>query len=166
MAKIFPETILKKSLPKDFFDGDLLKKKNLTLKQNAMQALILATSFSKREINSTVAKVADIYQRKIDDLSDEGIPKAKASVIAKSGEKLLKQRIAGLVIYDAVQQIKAENEDDFYEWLPSSSDTPDPEHQLLYGTINKIGEGDKEGNMPMERFGCNCGMRIIKATKK
>ena len=166
MAKIFPETILKKSLPKDFFDGDLLKKKNLTLKQNAMQALILATSFSKREINSTVAKVADIYQRKIDDLSDEGIPKAKASVIAKSGEKLLKQRIAGLVIFDAVQNIKAENEDDFYEWLPSSSDTPDPEHQLLYGQIKKVGEGDKEGNMPMERYGCNCGLRIIKATKK
>ena len=166
MAKIFPETILKKSLPKDFFDGDLLKKKNLTLKQNAMQALILATSFSKREINSTVAKVADIYQQKIDDLSDEGIPKAKASVIAKSGEKLLKQRIAGLVIFDAVQQIKAENENDFYDWLPSASDTPDPEHALLYGKRFKVGEGDKEGNMPMERYGCNCGMRIIKATKK
>ena len=166
MAKIFPETILKKSLPKDFFDGDLLKKKNLTLKQNAMQALILATSFSKREINSTVAKVADIYQRKIDDLSDEGIPKTKASVIAKSGEKLLKQRIAGLVIFDAVQNIKAENEGEKYRWLPSSSDTPDPEHQLLYGKIFDVGEGDSEGNMPMERYGCNCGMEIVKATKK
>ena len=166
MAKIFPETILKKSLPKDFFDGDLLKKKNLTLKQNAMQALILATSFSKREINSTVAKVAEIYQRKIDDLSDEGIPKAKASVIAKSGEKLLKQRIAGLVIFDAVQNIKAENEGEKYRWLPSSSDTPDPEHQLLYGKIFDVGEGDSEGNMPMERYGCNCGIEILNATKK
>ena len=166
MAKIFPETILKKSLPKDFFDGDLLKKKNLTLKQNAMQALIIATSFSKREINSTVAKVADIYQRKIDDLSDEGIPKAKASVIAKSGEKLLKQRIAGLVIFDAVQNIKAENEGEKYRWLPSSSDTPDPEHQLLYGKIFDVGEGDSEGNMPMERYGCNCGIEILNETKK
>ena len=166
MAKIFPETILKKSLPKDFFNADLLKKKNLTLKQNAMQALILATSFSKREINSTVAKVADIYQRKIDDLSDEGIPKTKASVIAKSGEKLLKQRIAGLVIFDAVQNIKAENEGEKYRWLPSSSDTPDPEHQLLYGKIFDVGEGDSEGNMPMERYGCNCGIEILKATKK
>ena len=165
MAKIYPETILEKSLPKNFFEQNLLTK-DFSLKKKAMQALILATTASKREINSSVLKVADIYQRKIDDLTDEGLPKTKATVIAKAGESLLKQRIAGLVIFDAVQQIKEENEGEKYRWLPSSSENPDPQHQLLYGKIFDVGEGDEEGNMPMERYGCNCGIEILKATKK
>lgn len=163
MVKIYPKTILKKALPDRFFDDDLLTKKNLTLKQNAMQALILGTTATKRQINSSVAKVADIYQRKIDDLTDDGVPKAKASVIAKDGEKLLRQRIEGIVLFDAVQQIKDENEGGFYTWLPSSSENPDPQHQLLYGKTFPIGEGDDEGNMPMERYGCNCGIEIVKS---
>lgn len=166
MTKIYPQTILKKALPDGFFDEDLLNKKNLSLKQNAMQALILGTTATKREINASVAKVADIYQRKIDDLREEGLPKAKASVIAKDGEKLLKQRIAGIVLFDAVQQIKSDNEGEKYRWLPSSSENPDPQHQLLYGKVFDVGEGDDEGNMPMERYGCNCGMEILKPNEK
>lgn len=162
---IYPKNILKK-LPKGFFDKNLLTKKNLSLKQNAMQALILATNAKKKEIEKSVLKVVKIYQNKIDDLTDEGLPKAKANIIATNGEKLLKQRIESLVLFDAVQQIKEENEGEKYEWLPSSSDIPDPQHQLLYGKIFNVGEGDDEGNMPMERYGCNCGMRIIATTKK
>lgn len=162
---IYPKDILKK-LPKNFFDKNLLTKKNLSLKQKAMQALLIATSYSKKEINSSVAKVANFYQKKIDDLSDEGLPKAKASVIATNSEKLLRQRIEGLVLFDEIQQIKSENEGEKYRWLPSSSDTPDPEHQLLYGKVFNVGEGDNEGNMPMERYGCNCGIEILNATKK
>jgi len=98
MPKIYPQTILEKALPRNFFNKDLLTKKNLTLKQNAMQALILATTATKREIKDSVAKVADIYQKKIDNLEEKGTPKAKATLIAKDGEKLLRQRIEGIVI--------------------------------------------------------------------
>lgn len=161
----YPDKFLKKSLPKSFFDKDLLAKKNLSLKKNAMQALLLATNASKREINSTVIKVSELYRRKIDDLRDEGLPKAKASVLATNGEKLLRQRIESLVIYAEIQQIKQDNEGEQYEWLPSSSENPDPQHQLLYGKTFLIGEGDDEGNMPGERYGCNCGMRIFNSKK-
>lgn len=166
MAKIYPQTILKKSLPAGFFKQELLTKKNLTLKQNAMQALLLATSASKRDINASVARVADIYTKKIDALREDGLPKAEATRIAKGGEALLKQRIGGIVIFDAVQEIKKDNEGEFYRWLPSSSENPDPQHQLLYGKVFAVGEGDDEGNMPMERYGCQCGMEIIKDKEK
>ena len=36
-----------------------------------------------------------------------------------------------------------------------------PEHQLLYGKIFKVGEGDKNGNMPCERYGCKCGIEWL-----
>ncbi len=161
--KITADKILSKALPDGFFDDDLLTKKNLSLKKNAMQALILGTQASKRDINHTVAGVAQIYQNKIDDLTDDGLPKAKASLLAKDGEKLLQQRITSLVLYAEVQSIKKDNEGDSYIWLASSSETPDPEHQLLYGKTFPVGEGDNEGNMPMERWGCNCGMEIVKS---
>ncbi len=165
MAKIYPNTILKKALPDGFFDEDLLTKKNLSLKQKAMQALILGTQASKRDINHLVLGVATIYQNKIDDLTDGGVPKAKASVMAKDGEKLLQQRITSLVLYSEVQSIKKDNEGEKYRWLPSSSENPDPEHQLLYGKVFDVGEGDSEGNMPMERWGCNCGMETLSSKK-
>lgn len=163
MPKIYPKTILKKALPDGFFNRELLTKKNLTLKQNAMQALILGTQAGERQITASVAKVAEIYRNKIDALEEGGLPRAKAGFLAKDGEKLLQQRIEGIVIYDAVQQIKSDNEGEKYRWLPSSSENPDPQHQLLYGQIFNVGEGDDEGNMPMERYGCQCGIEILSA---
>jgi hypothetical protein len=165
MTKIYPETILKNSLPKNFFEQNLLTK-DLTLKKRAMQALILATTLSKRDINKSVNKVVEIYENKIDELRDDGLPKVKASVLAVAGENLLKQRIAGIVVFDEVQQIKEENQGEKYRWLPSSSENPDPQHQLLYGKIFNVGEGDEDGNMPMERWGCNCGIEILSNKKK
>ena len=50
---------------------------------------------------------------------------------------------------------------EFYRWLPSDAKNPDPEHQLLYGKIFRVGEGDKEGNMPGERYGCRCGIEWL-----
>ena len=78
-------------------------------------------------------------------------------------EVLLKDRIENLVLWNEVQNLKKEHEGQFYRWLPSSSKIPDPEHQLLYGKIFKVGEGDKEGNMPSERYGCKCGIQFLTA---
>ena len=50
---------------------------------------------------------------------------------------------------------------EFYRWMPSDAKNPDPEHQLLYGKIFRVGEGDKEGNMPGERYGCRCGIEWL-----
>lgn len=76
-------------------------------------------------------------------------------------EKLLKQRLQGLVLYNEVERQKEEHAGEYYRWLPSESKVPDPEHQLLYGKIFKVGEGDKNGNMPCERYGCKCGIEWL-----
>lgn len=162
----YPDKFKKKVLPKGFFDKNFLTKKNLTLKQNAIQALILSTDVDKKQLSSTILKVTKVYQGRIDDLTDGGVPKAKASLIAKDGEKLLRQRIESLVVFSEVQKIKNENDGEYYRWLPSGAINPDPEHQLLYGQTFLVGEGDNEGNMPGERYGCQCGIEILSSGKK
>lgn len=166
MTTFYPDKFKKKVLPKGFFREDLLTKKDFSLKKKAMQALILATDVAQKDLSATVLGVAKIYQNKVDDLTDEGLPKTKAALLAKHGEKLLRQRIESLVVFSAVQKIKEDNKGGLYKWLPSGAENPDPQHQLLYGKIFQIGEGDDEGNMPGERGGCECGIEILTTEEK
>lgn len=152
-------------MPKGFFNDNLLNNK-LTLKKKAMQALILSTSATQKDISQTILKVTAIYQNKVDILLDEGLPKVDAKLLAKNGEKLLQQRIESLVVFSEVQKIKEENAGEYYRWLPSGADEPDPEHQLLYGQKFLVGDGDSGGNMPGERYGCQCGMEILTSFNK
>lgn len=159
MGKIFkPEEFIKLVFTSNFFKGKLLTS-DMEFKKLELQSILKATGLSKREVDLTIYKVIDIYNKKIKDLKKEGVKAFKS--IAINGEALLKNRLEGLVLWNEVQQIKKENEGLFYRWLPSSSRIPDPEHQLLYGKIFPVGKGDKNGNMPSERFGCKCGMEIL-----
>jgi len=159
MAVFYPDKFKKKVLPKGFFSDNLLNKE-FSLKKKAMQALILA-NVNKKDLQNTVLKVAKVYENKIDSLEDDGLPRTRATLLAKHGEKLLRQRIESLVVYSEIQRIKENNEGKYYRWLPSGAEDPDPEHQLLYGDIFLMGEGDSDGNMPGERYGCQCGMEIL-----
>ena len=151
MPDIFkPEDFIKLVFSSNFFKGKLLTN-DLQLKTLELQAILKATGISKREVDATVYKVIDIYENKMQDLKKAGVRAFKKEAL--NGEALLKNRLEGLVLYNEVQKIKEENQGKFYRWLPSSSKEPDPEHQLLYGKIFKIGEGDKNGNMPAERYG-------------
>lgn len=67
------------------------------------------------------------------------------------------QRVQNEVVFQVSQEIKSQYQGERYEWLPSDADEPDPEHQLNYGKIFVVGEGE----MPGERYGCKCGMRIL-----
>ena len=89
------------------------------------------------------------------------MPKAKAVHIAKEKESLLKQRLENLVVFSEVTRLKKKNKGKYYKWLPSGADEPSPQHQLLYGKTFLVGEGDEDGNMPGERYGCQCGMEIL-----
>lgn len=125
-----------------------------------MQGLILA-NVGADELQKTVLKVSELYKKKIDELEIDGVPKTKARFIATNDQKLLQQRIENLVVFSEVIKIKEENAGKYYKWLPSGADEPDPQHQLLYGKTFLVGEGDDEGNMPAERYGCQCGMEIL-----
>jgi hypothetical protein len=69
------------------------------------------------------------------------------------------------VVWQIANGIKEQYGDEDAEWLPSDAEEPDPEHQLNYGKIFRISEGIN-GEIPGERIGCRCGMRIlVKQTK-
>jgi hypothetical protein len=82
---------------------------------------------------------------------------------------LLKQQLEMAIRYEEIQNIKEEAKEEIkktgekklYRWLPSSAMNPDPEHEKLYGKIFEIGTGDSQGNMPGERYGCQCDLEII-----
>lgn len=155
-----PVQFLKILFGAGFFKGRLLNS-DLELKQLALQSILKATSLSKREVEATVYKVVDNYEEKMKKLKKEKVRAFKAKAL--NNEVLLKDRIENLVLWNEVQHLKEEHQGQYYRWLPSSAKEPDPEHQLLYGKIFKVGEGDKDGNMPAERYGCKCGMQILTA---
>lgn len=70
-------------------------------------------------------------------------------------------RLVHNVIGHIAEEIKDTYKGERYKWIPSSADEADPEHQLLYGKTLPIDEGDNEGNLPGERYGCQCGMEIL-----
>lgn len=158
MEQFKPSEFLKKALPVGFWRQKLLTN-NFDLKKEQIRAIVTATALTQKELKASALKVIDLYEKKAQDLKREGVKAFKKE--ATNGEKLLKNRIQELVLFNEVQHLKEEHAGQYYRWLPSSSETPDPEHQLLYGKIFKVGEGDKDGNMPAERFGCKCGAEFL-----
>lgn len=150
--RFYPDRFIKQVFGSHYWTENLLTKR-LTFKQAAMQAVLKATGLGKRKIDATVYKVIGEYREKIN-----GDAAEREEV---KDEKLLRQRLEMLVLYNEVDALKEEHAGEYYRWLPSESKVPDPEHQLLYGKIFKVGEGDKNGNMPCERYGCKCGIEWL-----
>ena len=157
-----PTQFLKLVLGAGFFKNRILTNE-LDFKKSVMSAILKATTLKKREVNATIYKVVDKYKKKMNNLKEEGIRAYKSEAL--NNEVLLKDRIENLVLWNEVQELKEEHEGEYYRWLPSSAEEPDPEHQLLYGKIFKVGEGDKDGNMPAERYGCKCGIEFLTASE-
>ncbi len=157
-----PNHFLRLILGVGFFKNRILNNE-LDIKKAVMSAILKGSDLKKRTVNATVYKVVDKYKEKMEKLKEAGVRAFKSEAI--NDEVLLKERIENLVLWDEVQSLKEEHEGEYYRWLPSSAENPDPEHQLLYGKIFKVGEGDKEGNMPSERYGCRCGIEFLTASE-
>lgn len=159
MGKIFdPVKWLKRVLPKDLEKSGLLNEK-LEPKKRMLKAITRATAIEGKELTAEVYKTVDFYAQKEDRLREEGLRSWKREAL--NGQALLTQRLKSFLVYTEVQNQKAENKGRYYRWLPSSAETPDPEHALLYGRIFQEGEGDKQGHMPGERWGCQCGIEWL-----
>lgn len=154
-AIFLPDQFLKKAFPKDFWEKRFATESTLNIKKYVIQALKKGDLVSEVDIQTTVNKVLKYYKQKFKQLPAEEFNE----MISK--QSLLKDRLENLAVYNEVQKIKEVSEGKYYRWLPSDAEHPDPEHQLLYGQIFRIGEGDKDGNMPSERYGCRCGMEIL-----
>ena len=153
-----PQTWLKRVFPKGIEKSGLLNDK-LEIKKTYLKALVRATSVSQRQLTQEIYKTVDFYVEKEERLKAQGVKAFKQEAL--NGQALLTERIKNFLVYSEVQAQKKAHKGRMYRWLPSSAKEPDPEHQLLYGKVFREGEGDKEGYMPGERWGCQCGIEWL-----
>jgi hypothetical protein len=130
--------------------------KDLTLNR-AVLSQLARSGFSKEEIESTALKVIKEYKDRFKDELSDGATKGEALDLALNDSKQMIQRVQNVIVFEVAKDIRRTYRGVFYEWLPSSANEPDPLHQLNYGKKFKIGVGE----MPGERYGCQCGMRIL-----
>ena len=114
----------------------------------------------KKLARDVIENTGSLNRKNLDDLSLKVIKQYKEkygldSIDATDSQAI--QRIQNNAVYEIAQSIKENYDGAEYEWLPSDADTPDPEHQLNYGKVFKVGVGE----MPGERYGCKCGMNIL-----
>lgn len=153
-----PQTWLKRVFPKGIEKSGLLNDK-LEIKKTYLKALVRATAVSQRKLTQEIYKTVDFYLEKEERLKAQGVRAFKQEAL--NGQALLTERIKNFLVYSEVQAQKKAHKGRMYRWLPSSAEEPDPEHQLLYGKVFRKGEGDKEGHMPGERWGCQCGIEWL-----
>lgn len=137
--QIAPESKIKKML-----------KQNVTLKKTALNFASSIDFIDKKSVTKTALKVIKDYKKRIK--ADED---SKNEIL--DDPKLLIQRVQNSLIWQIKEGIKETYRGERYEWLPSDADEPDPEHQLKYGEVFTVGDGE----MPGDREGCKCGMRIL-----
>lgn len=151
-----PAAYLKRVLPAGFFKGRLLGKK-FSIKRTFLRALVTAAELDEQELKDSYARTIKFYREKEKKLEAEEVKNPEKKAV--NNEKLLKSRVENLVVYSESQRLKDEHKGEYYIWLPSSSKEPRPQHQLLYGEIRKVGDGE----FPNEDYGCKCGAYFLGA---
>ena len=139
LKKIAPATKIKKLL-----------KDNISLKRTALSFVDDIDFIKKSEVLETALGVISNYR---DRIAED--PSIKAEILKDPAQLI--QRVQDSVVFQVSEGIKENYDGEFYIWLPSDAETPDPEHQLNYGKKFQIGDGEQPG----ERYGCLCGMQIL-----
>lgn len=123
------------------------------------------TVSAKRLARDVIENTGALSKKSLDNLSLKVIKQYKEKYNLDSievSDKQAIQRVQNNAVFAISESIKENYSGEFYEWLPSDADEPDPEHQLNYGKIFQVGVGE----MPGDRYGCKCGMNIlVDATK-
>ncbi len=148
MIRYLPNEILKKLAPPKKVEK--LVTSRLTLNKTVLSTLSDADFISKATLQRTALKVIKGYKARF---KDE--PEVKQEVL--EDKKLLVNRVQNEVISEVAGEIKDQYRGEFYKWIPSDAEVPDPLHALNYGRKFQIGKGE----MPGDRYGCRCGMMIL-----
>lgn len=139
LRKIAPETKIEKLLTGD-----------LTLKKTALSFVSDIDFIDKKSVARVALKTIKGYSSRVKDDPDQ------LDMILGDPKQLI-QRVQNEIIFQVQGEIKEKYAGEFFRWLPSDAEEPDPEHQLKYGETFQIGEDE----MPGERIGCRCGMEIL-----
>ena len=139
LNKIAPDRKIKKLL-----------KANVSLKRTSLSFVNDVDFLDKKGIERVALKTIKGYKARI---------KADSSIksdLLKDPAQLI-QCVQNEVITQIAGEIKEKFHGEQYRWLPSDAEEPDPEHQLNYGKVFQVGDGE----MPGDRYGCRCGMEIL-----
>jgi hypothetical protein len=158
--RYLPKELLKKIAPKKAIEKLVTNK--LTLNKTALSMISKADVISKESVTNVALKVIKQYKKSFKDKVAEGAAKSDALEETLNDRRLLTQRVQNNIIFQIKEEIADQYAGEFYIWLPSSADVPSPIHQLNYGGTFQIGVGE----MPGDRFGCQCGMQILVPGKK
>lgn len=153
--RFLPSKLLKKVAPKKTVEKLVTQK--LTLNRATVTMLTKSEVLTKPTLEKIALKVIKGYKKTYGDFRDEGASKAQATEDALNGKKLMVARVQNAVVTEISNDVKKQYRGEFYEWLPSDANEPDPLHQLNYGKTFQIGVGE----MPGDRYGCRCGMNIL-----
>jgi hypothetical protein len=145
---VLPRKIAKRLLPKK--TTEKLVRSDLTINRAAATMLAKSGVLGKKKIEEVAIKVIRQYK---DLHKEDGVTKAEAM----NDKVLLVQRVQSVATREITKEVKKVYRGERYEWLPSAATTPDPLHQLNYGKRFWLGRGEAPG----DRFGCQCGMRIL-----
>lgn len=146
LKKIAPESKIKK-----------LISGNVSLKKTALSFVDSADFIDKKSVSRVALKTIKSYKKRIKASDVDSLEKD-----IKKDPRLLVSRVQNEIVFQISQEIKSKYVGEKYEWLPSDAEEPDPEHQLKYGKIYSVGDGE----MPGDRYGCRCGMRILTDDEK
>lgn len=135
--------------------------RGLSLKRSALNFIDSFDFIDKKAVSRIALKTVKGYKERIANATiaagmERSAGKEEREVILDDPKQLI-QRVQNEVLYQVKNEIKTQYEGELYEWLPSDAEEPDPEHQLKYGEIFQVGVGE----MPGDRYGCRCGMRIL-----
>lgn len=161
LGQFLPDEFLGMVLPakvwrKNFVIGSL---DELGVQKKIVKTIAAQSAITKKDLSTTINGVLREYKRRGRALAAAGVAAYRRDAINDGA--LLKQRVRDAVVYAEVVAQKEKHRGQYYRWLPSSANEPDPEHQALYGQVFKVGTGDKDGNMPGERYGCQCGIEWL-----
>lgn len=157
MAIVYdPKQMLRKIAPDEKIKR--LASKRLDFKRAALSFISDVPFIDKKKVTEVTLKTLKSYRERVALEKGENSADGREleSDLSKSPMQLI-QRVQNEVIFQVSQEIRTQYGGEKYEWLPSDAEEPDPEHQLNYGKVFVVGEGE----MPGERIGCKCGMRIL-----
>lgn len=146
LKKIAPEKKIKKLLTR-----------GLNLKRAALSFVDDIDFLDKEGILRVALKTVKSYRKRLAEADSDQTNKSDLKDKLKKDPALLAQRVKNEIVTQISSEIRTKYRGARYEWLPSEADEPDPEHQLNYGKIFVVGQGE----MPGERYGCQCGMNIL-----
>jgi hypothetical protein len=148
MIKYEPSKLIKKIAP----DKKIKKlvSEGVSLRKSALSFVNDVDFIAKKDVTSVALRTIKSYQKRI-----KADPDIKAEILADPRQLI--SRVQNEVVLQVAEEIKTKYRGEFYIWLPSDADEPDPEHQLNYGKEFQVGDGE----MPGDRYGCRCGMQIL-----